>query len=213
MSCRLRIGLTGGIGSGKSEASRRFHELGVPVIDTDVIARELVEAGQPALNEIIAVFGSDILDTSDQLDRSELRKRVFADTGQRQRLEAILHPRIRESAMIQADRLDAPYCVLVIPLLLESARDYPIDRILVVDTPQELQYRRIALRDGLSDREIAAILAAQVERQQRLAAADDILLNDSSIEMLRAQIDELHRFYLELVNSERNGEETAPPGG
>lgn len=201
MGCKLRIALTGGIGSGKSEVARRFAELGTPIIDTDIIARELVEPGEPALQEIVALFGGDILDPGGHLDRSGLRKRIYADTGKRQQLEAILHPRIKESAVTQTDQLDAPYCLLVIPLLLEAGRNYPVDRILVVDTPPELQYQRVAVRDGLSDHEIAAILATQVERQQRLAAADDVILNEGSMEALQSQVNDLHLLYLALAGS------------
>ncbi|MDT8387659.1 MAG: dephospho-CoA kinase [Thiogranum sp.] len=199
MGCRLRIALTGGIGSGKSEVARRFAELGAPIIDTDIIARKLVEPGAPALEEIVALFGADILDPGGHLDRAALRKRIFADSGKREQLEAILHPRIRESAVAQADQLDARYCLLVIPLLLETGGDYPVDRVLVVDTPPELQYQRVAVRDGLSDHEIAAILATQVERQQRLAAADDVIVNEGSLGALQSQVNDLHLLYLALA--------------
>lgn len=202
MACGLRIGLTGGIGSGKSEASRYFAGLGVPVIDTDVIARELVESGQPALAEIVAVFGEDILDARGHLDRARLRRQVFADAEKRKKLENILHPRIRARAEALASQIDAPYCVLVIPLLVETARDYPIDRVMVIDTPVELQYQRSALRDGLSDREIKAVLEIQANRQQRLRAADDVVLNDGSVDELHAKIDDLHRFYLKHARSQ-----------
>ncbi|MCO6414234.1 MAG: dephospho-CoA kinase [Thiogranum sp.] len=202
MACGLRIGLTGGIGSGKSEASRYFAEIGVPVIDTDVIARELVEPDQPALAEIATRFGDDVLDATGHLDRARLRQQVFADAEKRRQLESILHPRIRVRAEALANQIDAPYCVMVIPLLVETARDYPIDRILVIDTPVELQYQRLALRDGLSDREIKAVIEIQADRQQRLDAADDVVLNDGSVEQLHARIDELHRFYLKLAKSQ-----------
>jgi dephospho-CoA kinase len=199
MGCRLRVGLTGGIGSGKSEVSRYFRTLGVPVIDTDVIAREVVEPGQPALAEIASRFGSEILDRNGRLDRARLRECVFADPVQRRALEGILHPRIRQRAIETAAQSDAPYCILVIPLLLETGDDYPLDRILVVDTPVEQQYRRVALRDGLADREINAILAAQTSRAQRLAAADDVLVNDSDIPTLHKNIGILHQTYQRLA--------------
>lgn len=202
MACGLRIGLTGGIGSGKSEASRYFAELGVPVIDTDVIARELVEPAQPALTEIVEAFGEEILDANGHLDRARLRQQVFADTEKRKELENILHPRIRARAEALATQLDAPYCVVVIPLLVEAARDYRIERVLVIDTPVELQYQRIALRDGLSDREIKAVLEIQADRQQRLRAADDVVLNDGSVDKLHAKIEDLHRFYLKHARSQ-----------
>lgn len=203
MGCRLRIGLTGGIGSGKSEAARCFSRLGVPVIDTDLVARELVQPGEPALAEIVAAFGPGILDHSGALDRGRLRKQVFADSRQRQKLEQILHPRIRERALQQAQRTDAPYCVLVIPLLLESGGDYRLDRILLIDAPTELQRRRAARRDGLSPREIDAVITAQASRAQRLAAADDVIVNDGRLEDLCHEVERLHHRYLELARALR----------
>jgi dephospho-CoA kinase len=199
MACRLRIGLTGGIGSGKSEAARCFAELGAPVIDTDVIARELVEPGQPALAEIAAAFGESVLDTAGRLDRGKLRQQVFSDPEKRSTLEGILHPRIRARTETLAGQANAPYCIIVIPLLVETAGDYALDRVLVIDSPAELQYQRVALRDGLSDREIKAILDVQANRQQRLQAADDIVLNDGSVDELRTKIEALHRFYLGIA--------------
>jgi len=203
MSQAIRIGLTGGIGSGKSEACREFTRLGVPVIDTDLIARELVRPGQPALNEIVAHFGAEIVDEKGNLDRTRLRETVFSDPGQRRQLEAILHPRIRDRAMALAEQAEAPYCVLVIPLLVETTGDYPLDRILVIDTPRELQLERIAARDGLPESEIEAVLATQASRQQRLAIADDIVVNDSSPENLHSEIERLHRFYSELGHARK----------
>ena len=197
MSRALRIGLTGGIGSGKSEASREFARLGVPVIDTDVIARELVRPGQPALAEIVARFGTEMLGENGNLDRTRLRKTVFSDPGLRRQLEAILHPRIRERAEALTEQVKGPYCVLVIPLLVETSGDYPLDRILVIDSPRELQVERIAARDGLSESEIEAILETQASREQRLAIADDIIVNDASPEHLRSEIERLHRLYSE----------------
>jgi len=201
MPCAVRIGLTGGIGSGKTEVSRYFASLGVPVIDTDTIAHELVARGQPALAEITAEFGDGILDEHGNLDRAKLRCIVFADPAQRRRLEQILHPRIRDNAIALSEQCEAAYCILVIPLLVESGRDYPLDRILVVDTPVELQYRRIAGRDGMSREQIASILAAQADRETRLRAADDVIVNDGDIDELHRKIDGLHQRYLELAFS------------
>lgn len=201
MSTALRIGLTGGIGSGKTEASRAFSRLGATIIDTDLIARELVEPGQTALSEISATFGAQLIDASGRLDRSQLRQAVFANPEQRQKLENILHPRIRERAMALANQAETPYCILVIPLLVESALDYPLDRILVIDTPQELQYRRVAARDAVTRSEIDAILATQTSRQKRLALADDIVVNDRDLEHLHKEIKRLHDFYLTLAEA------------
>jgi dephospho-CoA kinase len=202
MGQALRIGLTGGIGSGKSEASREFARLGVPVIDTDVIARELVRPGQPALAEIVARFGAEMLDENGNLDRIRLRKTVFSEPGLRKQLEAILHPRIRDRAVALTKQAEGPYCILVIPLLLETSGDYPLDRILVIDSPTELQVERIAARDGLSrdglsEGEIKTVIEMQASRAQRLAIADDIIVNDSSPEYLRSEIERLHRLYSE----------------
>ena len=201
MSTALRIGLTGGIGSGKTEASRAFSRLGATIIDTDLIARELVEPGQTALSEISATFGAQLIDASGRLDRSQLRQAVFANPEQRQKLENILHPRIRERAMALANQAETPYCILVIPLLVESALDYPLDRILVIDTPQELQYRRVAARDAATTNEIDAILATQTSRQKRLALADDVVVNDRGLEHLHKEIKRLHDFYLTLAEA------------
>jgi dephospho-CoA kinase len=201
MTCRLRIALTGGIASGKTEASRRFAELGVPVIDTDLIARELVNPGQPALAEIANEFGDAVIGPDGGLDRTRLRAIVFSDAGRRRQLEHILHPRIRERALSEADRLDAAYCILVIPLLVETAMDYPLDRILVIDAPTELQIERLRHRDSLSEADIAAILAAQTRRETRLKAADDVVVNAGTIDELREKIDALHRRYLQLASS------------
>ncbi len=197
----LRIALTGGIGSGKSAAADEFSRLGVQVIDTDLIARELVEPGQPALADIVSLFGDKILDQQRRLNRNKLRQLVFSDQVRREQLESILHPRIRQLAVERAARASSPYCVLVIPLLLETGNDYPVDRILVIDTPVEIQRQRVARRDGLPDNEIDAILAAQASREQRLAAADDKIVNDGSLASLRNQVQRLHRQYLETAGN------------
>jgi len=195
----LRIGLTGGIGSGKSAAADEFSRLGIEIIDTDLIARELVEPGQPALAEIVSLFGDNILDQQQRLDRNKLRQRVFSDQSSRNKLESILHPRIRQRAIDQATRASSPYCILVIPLLLETGNDYPLDRILVIDTPIELQRQRIAARDTLSDSDIDAILAAQVSREERLAVADDRISNEGCLASLHKQVERLHHRYLEAA--------------
>ena len=202
MNHALCIGLTGGIGSGKTEASRAFSRLGATVIDTDLIARELVEPGQAALAEISATFGGQVIDESGRLDRNQLRQAVFCNPEQRKKLESILHPRIRERAIALADQAGTPYCILVIPLLVESARDYPLDRILVIDTPRALQYQRVAARDAATTSEIDAILATQASREKRLAVADDIIVNDSNLEHLRQEVERLHQFYLQLAGGQ-----------
>jgi dephospho-CoA kinase len=198
MPCGLRVGLTGGIGSGKSEAARHFAHLGVTVIDTDVLARELVEPGQPALKEIAGAFGETVLDGAGRLDRDRLRQRVFTDPVSRQHLEAILHPRIRTRALQLAELADTPYCVLVIPLLVETKADYGLQRILLIDCPEDIQRQRVRSRDRLNDAEIDAILATQASRAQRQAMADDIVVNSKQLTDLHAGIEALHHRYLQL---------------
>jgi dephospho-CoA kinase len=197
----LRIGLTGGIGSGKSAAAREFERLGATVIDTDLIARELVAPGQPALDAIIAAFGEGVLTAAGQLNRALLRKTIFADPAQRRQLETLLHPLIRHTALERAQRATSPYCLIVIPLLLESAGDYALDRVLVIDTPEALQRQRVAQRDQLTDSEIDAILAAQASRHERLALADDVILNDGDSDALYKAVAALHRNYLALAKA------------
>ncbi|HXH04590.1 MAG TPA: dephospho-CoA kinase [Candidatus Competibacteraceae bacterium] len=198
----LVVGLTGGIGSGKSAVSDAFARLGVPVIDTDVLARELVEPGQPALGEIAATFGADCLGADGRLDRRRLRERVFADDQARRRLEAILHPRIRQAVqqrLVRLVQLQTPYCLLVIPLLVESGMTDLVQRVLVVDVPEELQVARVMQRDRVSAEQARAVLAAQAERAQRLAAADDVLDNSGSRAALEDAVRRLHQRYLQLA--------------
>ena len=195
----LVIGLTGGIASGKSLAARRFAELGVPVLDADRIAHELVMPGSPALEEIGRAFGPEMLDARGALRRDRLRRLVFADPEARRRLEAILHPRIRAEMLARLRRLDAPYAVLMIPLLVETGQHSLVDRVLVIDAPEALQRERLARRDGLDQATIGQILAAQADRETRLAAADDVVLNDAGPDELRAAVDALHRRYLRLA--------------
>ncbi|MFZ5593875.1 MAG: dephospho-CoA kinase [Pseudomonadota bacterium] len=200
----IKIGLTGGIGSGKSTVADCFAELGVAVIDADQIARELVEPGRPALGAIVDAFGRDILDGSGQLDRARLRALVFDDSTRRRQLETILHPLIRAEMRKRADALEgsgAPYAILNIPLLLETGQTDLADRILVVDTPEELQYQRVRARNGLPDAQIAAIIATQASREQRLAAADDIIVNDGDLSKLQRQTVAMHQRYLALAAS------------
>lgn len=192
----LVVGLTGGIGSGKTTVANYFSALGVPLIDADVIARELVEPGSPVLNEIVECFGPDVLNTGGDLDRLRLRHRVFTDPGQRRRLESILHPRIRAEMARRIRQLDAPYCIVSIPLMVETAQTDLVDRVLVVDCPPELQRQRIAQRDGWPADEISGALQAQATRAQRLHAADDVIVNDRDLDTLRHTVDSLHRSYL-----------------
>lgn len=195
----LKIGLTGGIGSGKTAASDHFAELGAEVIDTDLLSRELVEPGQPALQEIVATFGEQVLDPDGRLDRPGLGRLVFSNPEARQRLEAILHPRIRATMLARAEQSRAPYVVFVIPLLLETGQQALVDRVLLIDVPEDLQRARVAARDGLDDARINGILQAQTDRATRLRNADDIICNDGDIAKLHAAIEKLHRKYLQQV--------------
>lgn len=194
------VGLTGGIGSGKSMVADCFAGHGVPVIDTDVIARELTAPGTAALEQIRAVFGDAVMRADGTLDRAALRRRVFADAAARRRLEAILHPRIRQAVEGALAGVSAPYAVVVIPLLVETGgyRDL-LDRVLVVDCPEEVQIARVMARNGLVRDEIVAILAAQAGRAERLAVADDVILNTATPAALRAEVAALHRRYQALA--------------
>ncbi|MCP5317634.1 MAG: dephospho-CoA kinase [Chromatiaceae bacterium] len=195
----LTIGLTGGIGSGKTVASDEFARLGAEVIDTDLLSRSLVEPGQPALTEIVALFGPSVLDATGRLDRAHLREKVFADPQARRELEGILHPKIREAMLERAAQSTAPYVVFVIPLLFETGQQALVDRVLLIDVAQDVQRARVAARDGLDATQITRILQAQTDRATRLAEADDIVHNDAGISDLHAAIAELHRKYLDLA--------------
>lgn len=192
----LRIGLTGGIASGKSTVADMFAEFGVPVIDTDVIAREVVQPGQPALEEIRATFGTDVITSDGNLDRAAMRRIVFADEAARHRLEAIVHPRIREVTQQQAEKAIGEYQVIVVPLLVESPLRTFVDRVLVVDCAVETQVERLLERDAESAEQARRMIAAQISRKERLAAADDIISNDGDLRNTREQVLVLHEAYL-----------------
>lgn len=196
------VAVTGGIATGKSEACRCFARLGIAVADADVVARELVERGRPALEAIVARFGRGVLSAEGALDRAALRRVVFEDEAARRDLEAILHPRIRERLREACAEAASPYAIAAIPLLAEGGgrAAYPwLDRILVVDAPRELQLQRLVARDGGTREQAERILAAQVSREQRLAIADDAIANDGTPEALAERIGELHAVYLRLA--------------
>jgi len=197
----LVIGLTGGIGSGKSTVAKLFVTLGVPVIDMDQIARQVVEPGQTALTQITHEFGASILDADGHLNRRKLRELIFDSAENRRRLEAILHPLIRQETQRQISKLDAAYCIVVIPLLLESNQRSLIDRILVVDVPEALQITRTMQRDHVSTSDVQKILAAQVNRSSRLAAADDVIDNSAGLEQVRIRVAELDQQYRSLARN------------
>ena len=198
----LTIGLTGGIACGKSMVSHQFEQLGIPIIDTDIIARQLVEPGQAALNEIIDTFGMDVTDKHNHLNRQYLREIIFESPQKRQLLEAILHPKI-ETAVLEklatikhANR--SSYCIIVIPLLFETQSNYPIDRILLVDCTEQQQIERTMLRDNISKKQSQAIIANQTTRTKRLEKSDDIINNETDQESCFAQIKYFHEKYLKL---------------
>lgn len=195
----LRIGLTGGIASGKSTVADYLAELGAAIIDTDVIARQVVEPGSPALNEIRAQFGEDALNADGTLNREEMRRIVFADSARRHALESILHPRIRDETLRQADVVQGPYQVIVVPLLLDSPLQAFVDRILVVDCDPDEQLRRLLRRDVGDQRQAKRIIAAQASRDDRLAIADDVIDNSGTLAETRERVAQLHRFYLQLA--------------
>jgi len=194
----LIIGLTGGIGSGKSTAAEIFAELGVPVIDTDIIAHELTRPGQPAVEEIAARLGRDVLSDNGDLDRDRLRRIVFQDPQKRLQLEQILHPRILDEVDRRIHQLNAPYCIVVIPLLFEKNLQERVDRTLVIDCPESLQRERVLQRPEMDPTQVDAILRSQLTREARRERADDIVTNTTDLDTLRQQILGLHAQYSAL---------------
>ena len=199
MGRRLRIGLTGGIASGKSTVAQRFTDLGVPVIDADVAARAVVASGTPGLARVIERFGPGVLTENGELDRRALRDLIFSNPGARRDLESILHPLIRADMERSADQAVGPYIVMAIPLLIEGGPSDRVDRILVVDVDEAVQLRRVMERDGCTAEQARAILASQASRSARLAAADDVLQNAGTVTDLRQAVDRLHERYLRLA--------------
>jgi dephospho-CoA kinase len=199
MARRLRIGLTGGIASGKSTVAARFSELGIPVIDADQSSRSVVAPGQPGLKAVVARFGAGVLTADGELDRRALRQLIFADPRKRRDLEAILHPLIRADMERRAAQAVGPYLILEIPLLVEGGARDQVDRILVVDADEAAQLQRLMTRDAESAEQARAILAAQANRAARLKAADDVLLNSGTVPELRQAVDRLHQSYLRLA--------------
>ncbi|MBL1141637.1 MAG: dephospho-CoA kinase [Proteobacteria bacterium] len=198
MSAVLRIALTGGIGSGKSTVSSMFHQLGVPIIDSDIISRDIVKPDRPCLNEIIHEFGNELLTKSGTLNRQKLRSIIFHDDSAKKKLEEILHPVIYQEIENQVSRLNYPYCLIVIPLLIETRAMERFDKILVVDAPETIQIERAHHRDNTSEKNIEKILKSQISRKQRLKYADFVIENKLGINELNNSVVKLHEKFLEL---------------
>ncbi len=196
---RLVVGLTGGIASGKSLVGAMFVKLGAALIDTDVVAREVVAPGEPGLAAVIAEFGPAVVSPSGDLNRPALRSLVFADDAKRRTLEGILHPMIRSRARAKLADLAVPYALVAVPLLVETSFGELVDRILVVDCPESLQLERLMRRDAIPKPEALAMLRAQIDRATRLKAAHDIIDNSGTTETTRRQVELAHRRYLDLA--------------
>jgi dephospho-CoA kinase len=200
----LRIGLTGGIASGKSTVAELFAGLGAPVIDTDVIAREVVAPGMPALTQIRNEFGDRVFDDCGRLDRAAMRRLAFGDDEARRRLEAILHPIIQAETIRQSRVAAGTYQIIVVPLLVKSPLTGFVNRVLNVDCDEETQIRRLMVRDGETEVQARRILASQSTRAERLAIADDVIRNDGDLAATRKQVCVLHEKYLALARGERD---------
>ena len=192
------VGLTGGIGSGKSAAAAHFAQLGVDLVNADQAARWVVEPGRPALARIAEHFGAEILQADGGLDRAALRARIFQDAGERRWLEQLLHPLIRREIIAALARATSPYAILESPLLIESGQSQLCQRVLVIDVPEAVQISRTVSRDGNDEAQVRAIMAAQASREERLKRADDVIVNDRDLAWLRQEVERLHHFYLTL---------------
>jgi len=192
------LGLTGGIGSGKSAAAQCFIDLGVHLVDADHAARWVVEPGRPALAQIAEHFGAGVLQADGTLNRSALRELIFKDPQQRVWLESLLHPLIREEIRQYLARAESAYAILVSPLLLETSQHQMVQRVLVIDVPESVQIERTVLRDKTNEEQVRAILKAQASRDERLSRADDVIINDRDPAWLKSEVERLHHFYLTL---------------
>ncbi|MEM0911564.1 MAG: dephospho-CoA kinase [Pseudomonadota bacterium] len=200
----LKIGVTGGIASGKTTVTDRFAEKGIAIIDADVISRETVMPGEPALDEIVNKFGRDVLLNDGNLNRAKLREIVFTTPSEKEWLNALLHPLIRNRMLNLSAQAKSSYCVLSIPLLFENGLQTIVDRVLVIDTPEENQLQRALKRDGSSKSVIEKIMQSQVTRQARLEGADEVINNSGDISFIHSQVEELHKKYLALSKKRMN---------
>lgn len=197
----LKVGLTGGIASGKSTVSQLFSDLGIDIIDADLIARQLVEPGQYCLDEITQTFGEKVLLNNGELDRQQLRQLIFSDPEAKQQLEIILHPKIRQQLITQSDNSSSPYCILSVPLLIEAKMTSLVNRILVIEIGADEQLKRLCQRDNISHTQALDIVAAQGSSQQRTSIANDIIINNNSPAELNAKVQNLHEKYLQLAKT------------
>jgi len=199
MNQPLKVGLTGGIGSGKTVVTDLFADLSVPIIDADCISRELVKNGQPSYDKIIDLFGERVIDEHGELRRDYIRSVVFNDIVLKKQLESIIHPEVRKIIGEKLSAVNHPYCIISIPLLIESGLQRTVDRILVVDAPERLQISRACARDSVEPEDIKKVIHSQAKREERLRQADDIIINDSSIDHLKFQVEKLNVKYLKLT--------------
>ena len=197
----FKVGLTGGIASGKSTICQLFSQHNIPIIDADIIARQLVEPNKDAFKEIVQLFGKEILQNDGTLNRKQLRQLIFSNTKSKQQLESILHPRIRQQLLQQSEQQHANYCILVIPLLVEANMSDLVDHIVVVDAEEEQQLKRLCQRDNISLSDAQSIIKNQSSREERLTIADDIIVNNNSTESLSQIINELHKKYCNLAKN------------
>lgn len=199
-SKRLIVGLTGGIGSGKTAATDLFAELGIDIVDADIVARQVVTPGAPALELIKAEFGDEYIDAEGQLNRAKLRALVFSDESAKQKLNAIMQPAIRTELLDQLNQAKSQYVILSAPLLLENGLESYCQRVLVVDVPEALQVQRATNRDSVNEEQIKSIISSQIDRPTRLTKADDVIDNSGSLSELKIQVNQLHKKYLTLAD-------------
>lgn len=194
------VGVTGGIGSGKSAATEHFQKLGITVVDADVIARAIVAPNSPVLQTIVAQFGDEVVHADGSLNRAKLRAAIFADDVAKQQLNSIMHPAIRDEIHRQLAAATSPYVILSAPLLLENGLEHLCNRVLVVDVPEAVQLQRTVNRDSVDEAQVLSIMAAQLKRAERTAKADDIIDNSGSLTDLHSQVEKLHTQYLKALN-------------